>query len=179
MAPGESEVARRELSRASFPAVSSSPVISPRRQASSWRRTSSLVRVDARPHGENALCAVIGRADAVAQGHRLPDVEKQLGGHARAEDGVEHLHGRKFLIPVDNGRDKAHAELPLGDLHRLRHILPGAGMEGRLGRKRAFPAAQPGYQRGNIFRDRLRRGAAHVENFDSAFSEDFPEIGQQ
>ena len=52
-------------------------------------------------------------------------------------------------------------------------------MEGRLGRKRAFPAAQPGYQRGNIFRDRLRRGAAYVENFDSAFPEDFPVMSQQ
>ena len=52
-------------------------------------------------------------------------------------------------------------------------------MEWRLGRKRALPAAEPKQQRRKIFRDRLRRGAAYVENFNSALPEDFPVVGQQ
>ena len=93
-----------------------------------------LVKIDTGRYGDDALGAMVTGADLVAQGHFLTDIHEQLAGHACAEDGIEQLHCRKFLMAIGDGGGKAHAQLALSHIHGFALVNGFGHMVAGLGR---------------------------------------------
>ena len=91
-----------------------------------------LVEVNARGYQHNALGGIIAGADGVAEALLFPHILEKLGGHVPAKDAVCHLHGGKPVVPIGDGGEKSHAELPLGHLHGFPPVLPDSGRQVRL-----------------------------------------------
>ena len=134
-----------------------------------------VLELNAGGHGDEALLPVVEGGRVIAEGQLLPDVQKQLGVAGPAKKGITHQQSGHIVTAAG----KTHAQLALGHVQHILHILHGFPAD--VGRRRGDHPNLLAGQGGKGRRQRLlypfQIGAAAVNNFQRRCGDQIPILG--